>query len=31
MVTYFWAAVLAILTFLCIAGPGGDIGPKNRH
>jgi hypothetical protein len=31
MVTFLFAAVLAILGFLCFFGPGGDIGPRHRY
>jgi hypothetical protein len=31
METFLLAAVLAILGFLCFAGPGGANGPRRRH
>jgi hypothetical protein len=26
-----FAALIAILAFLCLSGPDGMIGPKHRH
>jgi hypothetical protein len=31
METFLLLAVLAILGFLCFTGPGGFIGPRQRH
>jgi hypothetical protein len=31
MVAFLFVSVLAILGFLCLAGPDGVIGPRHRH
>jgi len=31
MATFFFVTALAILVFLCFAGPDGVVGPRHRH
>jgi hypothetical protein len=31
MVTFLFAALLAILGLLCFTGPDGIVGPRHRH
>jgi hypothetical protein len=31
MVEILLIAVLVVLVFLCLAGPGGEIGPRHRR